>query len=478
MSLNLPFDTLKQRIDNKSDDGSLDLSQMSNVCMKFLNRISDCAIDANVDVQPHAMALLLSLLKEGFLDEVEDNELWDKVNFCALKPSASPEMRKVALEFIIEQIEEFDEDEDDAELGVGGVSGGDEERAVVAKIDALASWTAAAITGPKTPIDKVRVRLTDYIVESLRSIDEHSSIATNWSAMLRAINEDAVTTTSTNTTADKKTDEVKQLVLMRMLMASVKAEVGSVSDSNFLDGATAKRNKAAKKNTGSSHEKLSIELLNALPELFVKFSGDSRMLMQLASLPRYLIHSVFSLPQKKKDFLSLLKQIGDLYLKSADEQVLLQCAMSLTHMTDGTHSRVVDAQNQVQKIVDSLNKKINDLIVLKLSNAKKKKKGDADKDSEFALGLALTQLRILSKRGDVSSMIGDDEVEDFLTSLKECAEKRIKMAKSDNQNLKESAVVVEEIMSINLVFMGWKIGALHEAQDEKMLEEAINNYSK
>ena len=45
---------------------------MSNVCMKFLDRIAGCSLDVNVDVHPHAMALLLSLLREGFLNEVDN----------------------------------------------------------------------------------------------------------------------------------------------------------------------------------------------------------------------------------------------------------------------------------------------------------------------------------------------------------------------------------------------------------------------
>ncbi|GMH47081.1 hypothetical protein TrRE_jg2259 [Triparma retinervis] len=452
VALNLPFDTLKQRIENGSDDGSIDLSDMSNVCMKFLDRIAGCSLDANVDVQPHAMALLLSLLREGFLDEVENEKFWDQANFCAINPKATEEMRATSLQFVIEQIEAFDDDEE--ELAAQGINSGDEERAIVAKVDALASWIASSITGPDTAVEKARVRLTDLVVESLRSIPDQAGIATNWSAILRAINEDAVATTKDNATADTKVDEVKQLVLMRFLLAAVKCEVGDIGDAEFLTGTISKKGKITKKGTGVAHENLSVEMLKALPELFVKFSGDSRMLTQLASLPRYLIHSVFSLPQRKKEFLSLLKQTGDLYLKSTDETVLMQCAMSLTHMTEGGHTRVTDAQNQVQKIIDGLNKKISDLVARKLSTTKKKKKGEVDQDSEFALGLALTQLRILAKRGDVAGMIGDDEIEDFIATLSECAESRIKGAKGSNQTLAESSVVVKEIMAINTVFLG------------------------
>jgi hypothetical protein len=68
-------------------------------------------------------------------------------------------------------------------------------------------------------------------------------------------------------------------------------------------------------------------------------------------------------------------------------------------------------------------------------------------------------------------MIGDDEIEDFIATLSECAESRIKGAKGSNQTLAESSVVVKEIMAINTVFLGWKVASLHEGEDEKMREE-------
>jgi hypothetical protein len=141
-------------------------------------------------------------------------------------------------------------------------------------------------------------------------------------------------------------------------------------------------------------------------------------------------------------------------------------------MAGGSHSRVVDAKSQVQKIVDSLVAKVNELAALKLSTGKKKKKGEIDADAEFALGLTLTQLRILSKRVDVSPLMASDEVETFVTAMKECAEKRVAQAKDANMTLRESKVVVKEAMEVNLAILGWKVSALHESEDDKMAEEA------
>jgi hypothetical protein len=196
------------------------------------------------------------------------------------------------------------------------------------------------------------------------------------------------------------------------------------------------------------------------------------MLQQLASLPRYLIHSVFSLPQRKADFTKVLKQIGELYVKSTEEAVLSQCAMSLAHMADGSHARVDDASKQMMTICENLKTKVEDLAAFKLSNSKKKKKGEADADSEFSLGLALTQFRILSKRVDIFEKFFNGDIENFVATIKECAEKRIEKSKDDNQTLNESKVVVKEAMNVNLAVLAWKVNALHAGEDDKMAEEA------
>jgi hypothetical protein len=147
----------------------VDLELMTNVAMKFLKRIAGCAIDKEASVQPHAMTLLLSLLRGGFINKLKDDALCDQIDFKALDPSATPEMRRTALEIIIEQLEVFDDDEE-AEGGVGG----DAERIVVLKIDALASWVAHAFTGGDEKQDLSK--LTDLLVESLKAIPEHRCV--------------------------------------------------------------------------------------------------------------------------------------------------------------------------------------------------------------------------------------------------------------------------------------------------------------
>ena len=72
----------------------------------------------------------------------------------------------------------------------------------------------------------------------------------------------------------------------------------------------------------SQHESLSYALLRALPNLLVKFKSDSIILESLANLPRYLIPTVFSLPQRRAYFVNLVKHLCEIYLQSNDESVL------------------------------------------------------------------------------------------------------------------------------------------------------------
>ena len=75
-----PFDAI-QKASTSSDSVVLkaaeriDLTLLQHVVTKFLPRLADAVIDTDLRVQEKAMALLLSLLREGFLDECEDDNL-------------------------------------------------------------------------------------------------------------------------------------------------------------------------------------------------------------------------------------------------------------------------------------------------------------------------------------------------------------------------------------------------------------------
>ena len=66
----------------------IDLASLEHVVGKFLPRIADAVIDVKPEVQEVAMSLMLMLLKDGFLDEVNDDKLWNQVNLRALARDA------------------------------------------------------------------------------------------------------------------------------------------------------------------------------------------------------------------------------------------------------------------------------------------------------------------------------------------------------------------------------------------------------
>ncbi len=66
----------------------IDLGTLEHVVAKFLPRIVDAVMDQVGSVQEVAMSLMLVLLKGGFLDEVNDDKLWDQTNQRCLAEDA------------------------------------------------------------------------------------------------------------------------------------------------------------------------------------------------------------------------------------------------------------------------------------------------------------------------------------------------------------------------------------------------------
>jgi hypothetical protein len=66
----------------------IDLSRLEQVVAKFLPRIVDSVLDPVGSVQEVAMNLMLVLLKGGFLDDVNDDKLWDQTNQRCLAEDA------------------------------------------------------------------------------------------------------------------------------------------------------------------------------------------------------------------------------------------------------------------------------------------------------------------------------------------------------------------------------------------------------
>ncbi len=306
-ALNLPFE-LVQEAEKYGGESGIDLSLLEHVNVKFLGRIVDTVIDVHVSVQECGVKLMLSLLRAGFLDDVEDEKFWDQVNVLAFETSSSPEVRRDALYFIMEQLEEFEDGDEVEENSKKRKSNGTpraSDRMVAQRLDAIASWAAHTLTDGEVPIDKIQIHLVDHLVNSLRDMPEHKNIVTNWTAMIRAISDDKIAMTSQGHTAGDRADLAKQRVLVQMLSCAAIAEVESVTDNDFLcsdmgfDEAEtsmyrkrpiiepASNSKNSAKSKGLNHETLSVALIKALPNLIDKFRSDPNILVNLASIPRY-----------------------------------------------------------------------------------------------------------------------------------------------------------------------------------------------
>lgn len=150
------------------------------------------------------------------------------------------------------------------------------------------------------------MHLVDDVVHALRDMPEHKALVTNWAAMLRAIGDDNVATTTSGGKAGERAVVAKQRVLVRMLACAAQAEVVAVSEPGFLsrnvdteaqlkeEGSAAptktKKTKGDSKSYsgGMPHEVLSVALLSSLPDLLVKFKGDHTILESLTNLPTYI----------------------------------------------------------------------------------------------------------------------------------------------------------------------------------------------
>jgi len=321
---------------------------------------------------------MLSLLRAGFLDDVEDEKLWDQVNILAFESKSSPAVRRDALYFIMEQLEEFDDGDEDDGKGKKRKSNGSpnkSDRRAAQRLDAIASWAAHTLTDGDVPLDKIQIDLVKHLVDSLRSMPEHKEIARNWSAMIRALTDDKVAITSQGHTAGDRADVAKQRVLVQMLSYAAIAEVESVINLDFLcidmdpvEANALRKRQAMNANDKSSrkimdpkgyhHEALSVALMKKLPTLLEKFKSDSKILVSLTSLPRFFVPSVFSLPQRKKEFIDLFNSLSEIYLLSTDEQVLTNITRSIKFLSEGDHARSNEAKAGLNKLVSTISDRI------------------------------------------------------------------------------------------------------------------------
>jgi len=421
---------------------TIDLTKLQKVVHKFIPRMADCVIDVNQQVQEKAMSLLLALNQHGLTDDVEDDGIWNKINLRALAPDTTPNVRRDALYFVLEQLEDFDE-ENTKNL---------QERQKVNQIDAIATWLSHALSDGPVPMENLRVELTDFVVESLRSMPEHAHLMTDWNAILRAIHHD--TEANLSQSKQQRITLAKQRVLLRMLASAAAMEIGSINstsendkhgmesdeileivDRDFIDvkrqlqlqttSALSVKKKGGKKKSASaniSREGLTVSLLKALPKLLQAYKGDLIVLRNLTALPQYFVASVLTLPNRKDAVQYLVNMLADIFLEATDTSVLQNVCLALCVLARGEHARNREALLKLQGVVVKVKKRLFELYNKKNEASQHDDDdmtdhGDDEQDSlnneldrQHAISICLRRLRILSKRRNLGDLFAVDAV--------------------------------------------------------------------
>jgi cohesin complex subunit SA-1/2 len=86
--------------------------------------------------------------------------------------------------------------------------------------------------------------------------------------------------------------------------------------------------------------------------------SSSNFVTDTIILYTHVVPSVFSLPQRKGDFLNLFKNLTEIYLLSTDEQVLTNTARSIKFLSEGDHARSNEAKAGVKKLVSTISDRI------------------------------------------------------------------------------------------------------------------------
>lgn len=128
----------KYKQDKRPPSLEIKLEDMQNVCNKFLPRITECTDDAqSLEVQEAAMELVVKLVSEGFMDDFDDDDAWDRLNLKALDSNTSPGVRKNALYLVVDQLDVFDEGGDGRSVASVPVLS---ERQQIVRINEIAQW--------------------------------------------------------------------------------------------------------------------------------------------------------------------------------------------------------------------------------------------------------------------------------------------------------------------------------------------------
>jgi cohesin complex subunit SA-1/2 len=110
-------------------------------------------------------------------------------------------------------------------------------------------------------------------------------------------------------------------------------------------------------------------------------------------LTQYLsVSSIFSLPDRKRDFLKMLDSLSEVFLECTDTSVLKKCGLTLTTLASGEHARKGEALLALKQIAQSLRDRLVDLF------RDLKEDDNYDRDHLHSILLCITRMTILSKR--------------------------------------------------------------------------------
>lgn len=216
--------------------------------------------------------------------------------------------------------------------------------------------------------------------------------------------------------------------------------------------------------------------------------------------------------QHKPNFDGLLKNLSEIYLQTSDEIVLYKIVLSLSHLSQGKHTRAKDTQAIVGKIVKTLYDRIvpcltpdrssEDNILDKESETSPAKdsrrsrrsprlsKNDKDDhltiaisaesqtDTECSLSLNLLRLKVLTYRIDTSPYFArgtaqeEEKVEDFTDALVDGLTHRLNLRTNRKSNSNWSSlepneqkidgyatVAIDEGLQLLLTILAWNLSA-------------------
>jgi hypothetical protein len=290
-----------------------------------------------------------------------------------------------------------------------------------------------ALTDGPIPLEFIRLELTDYIVDSLRSMSEHHSLVTNWTAMVLAAKECEYSPSPKRDKAEERAELAKEKVVFKLFSRAAHAEVCAVSPGFLEIGASAEGPEWDKQSlprlksklNNSSHLELSSVILKELPDFLMKYKTESDILTSLCSLPRLLQPSVSSLPKHKQDFILLIKQLCDIFLQSNNESILISICDGLAFFSDLAHANAQDVIVQIHFLLRSLSDRLQ-VLFSEIDHVSKKNaslhktsrnRGTATgsgnlseiQDKEISIAQSLRRLRILFKAIDISRMVDDNK---------------------------------------------------------------------